>query len=293
MFNFGIAVTSMIGLMACATPSAFAQPVTSEDRPSLFDQAVARAELPDDNKRISGGNKVSFNENKWQVAILVAEIKNNLRAQFCGGTVVAEQWILTAAHCIDKKKAANKYDILVGTDTLAVDCCRLPAIDYIIHPQYDARRKDGVSKHDYDIALIKVDTSKKSIKEYIIDLYDHDSPVGKDMRATGWGVTERRYSPTVNLLGVMLPVIDNDICNLKKSYDKTVTENMFCAGDEMGKRDTCKGDSGGPGTVEYNGKMFLIGVTSWGDSCGKLFKYGVYTRVHNFKSWIKEVTTEK
>ena len=270
-----------------------AQSVERQEKFSLYDQAVARAKLPDDSKRVSGGGRVSFSDNKWQAALLVADIKNTLRAQFCGGIVVDESWILTAAHCIDTKKTPAGYEVLVGTSTLEADCCRLPVLDYKIHPNYKPNRNDGVSPHDNDIALIKVETSKKDIKDYKIGLFEYDSPIGKEMRATGWGVTERRYSPTINLVGIVVPIIDNNTCNLKKSYDSTVTKNMFCAGDELNIKDTCKGDSGGPATIDYNGSRFLIGITSWGDGCGKLFKFGVYTRVYNFRNWINSIIAKK
>jgi secreted trypsin-like serine protease len=69
---------------------------------------------------------------------------------------------------------------------------------------------------------------------------------------------------------------------------QVITDNMFCAGYMEAARDACSGDSGGPLVVHYRGTTFLLGVVSWGEKCADKGKYGVYTRLANFLSWINE-----
>ena len=63
---------------------------------------------------------------------------------------------------------------------------------------------------------------------------------------------------------------------------------MFCAGYLDAAMDACSGDSGGPLVVHYRGTTFLLGVVSWGEQCAAKGKYGVYTRLANFLSWIDQ-----
>ena len=86
---------------------------------------------------------------------------------------------------------------------------------------------------------------------------------------------------------VMVPTITNDDCNIKEAYDGRVTHSMLCAGyPGEGGKDSCTGDSGGPLVCDENGQAVLAGVVSWGDSCAKPDKPGVYSRVTYVLDWI-------
>ena len=66
---------------------------------------------------------------------------------------------------------------------------------------------------------------------------------------------------------------------------------MFCAGDLLGKKDACKGDSGGPAVAQIHGRATLFGITSWGYGCGRRNKPGVYTKVREYVKWIQRNTS--
>lgn len=89
------------------------------------------------------------------------------------------------------------------------------------------------------------------------------------------------------LMKVRLPIVSMEAC--KQSTEKIITDNMFCAGYSEESQDACKGDSGGPFAVLYQGTWYLLGIVSWGEGCAEVGKYGAYTRVSNYLSWIKEV----
>ena len=84
-----------------------------------------------------------------------------------------------------------------------------------------------------------------------------------------------------------MPTITNDACDIYYGNKGRITESMVCAGypDEGGK-DSCTGDSGGPLVCNENGRAVLAGVVSWGDSCAKPGKPGVYSRVTHILNWI-------
>ncbi|KPP65868.1 hypothetical protein Z043_115681 [Scleropages formosus] len=103
---------------------------------------------------------------------------------------------------------------------------------------------------------------------------------------TGWGVTKYLGTSSRFLRKVDLPAVDQKKCI--QSTDKVITDNMFCAGYLEEQMDACSGDSGGPFVSYYRDTWYLTGVVSWGEGCGTKGKYGVYTRLENFLSWIEE-----
>lgn len=103
---------------------------------------------------------------------------------------------------------------------------------------------------------------------------------------TGWGATRYLGRSSRFLRKVVLPVIDHKAC--MQSTEQIITDNMFCAGFLNAEMDACTGDSGGPFVVNYKDTWFLTGVVSWGEKCAMEGKYGVYTRLSNFLTWLHE-----
>jgi len=127
---------------------------------------------------------------------------------------------------------------------------------------------------------------------------------------TGWGKVENKANRTKKsvpdseadyfggstlLREARVPVIPQASCKMNykdhsgRSRPKSLIsdESMFCAGHLSGGADTCKQDSGGPAVAEINGKATLVGITSWGDGCGRPNRPGVYTKVGNYVDWIQ------
>ena len=109
--------------------------------------------------------------------------------------------------------------------------------------------------------------------------------------ATGWGVTtEGGMFLAANLQKVTIPVVDDETCFME--FGGLMRDNMVCAGEEG--KDSCSGDSGGPLVcpLAEGGSLVLVGVTSWGQGCGRPNKPGVYTEVAYFIDWIRDTITE-
>lgn len=261
----------------------------SVEQPSLLQQAINRFEQKSGSGRIMGGTKAKWASNPWQVALVHANDPNNSQAQFCGGSYVAPRWVVTAAHCIDRRYGPERYQVLSGTDNLLQGGRRSRVIKYIVHERW--RLSTNNNQYDNDIALLQIDPSSP-------ELYGEPIPITSPsinldilkpkILVTGWGVTERRPTGTESLMQITVPyVATSPKCNAKKSYGGRITDNMFCAGIQAGKIDSCQGDSGGPATALVNKRRVLVGIVSWGDGCGEVDKYGVYTRLTNYADWIK------
>jgi secreted trypsin-like serine protease len=232
------------------------------------------------DQRIVGGKPVTLKENPWQIAIVSKRIPINSMAQFCGGSIVATRWVVTAAHCVDSGTLPAQIEILTGTESLVNGGTRVPVTGITVHPNWNPKT------HDFDIALIQTGADlggtpiagDTSANEYAPTL---------DIRVTGWGRTSKSTQAGSKVLqGVSMPYVARATCNRPASYDGDITDNMICAGLQAGGVDSCQGDSGGPATAAFNGTRRLVGIVSWGEGCALRDKYGVYTRVANFATWV-------
>ena len=235
--------------------------------------------------RVIDGTVVSQNNDMWR---FIVAIKQN-GGQFCGGSLIAKNWVLTAAHCLSQDDGTplssdNSYKVSVGAYNIN------ETIDYgvkrfIVHPQYDATTTDN------DIALIELDANVTIVPTIA---YDKSYTLVDDTqtRVAGWGNMNRSNETPVypdNLREALVPIVDYDTCNASNAYNGDITTNMLCAGYMDGRRDGCQGDSGGPLVVDNT----LVGIVSWGNGCGVVNFPGVYTKVQNYATWIDGYTALK
>ena len=105
---------------------------------------------------------------------------------------------------------------------------------------------------------------------------------------TGWGSKKEGGEGLKRMHQATVPIVEQDTC--KRSHKKyLVSNNMLCAGHFNGTLgDACKGDSGGPLAIKNRQRWVLAGIVSWGDGCGGIRKYGVYTRVSKVARWIND-----
>ncbi|XP_076832395.1 coagulation factor X [Brachyhypopomus gauderio] len=239
----------------------------------------------EDDTRIVGGQLQRQGGSPWQ-ALLYRKDDNS----FCGGTLIAPRWVVTAAHCLQEKP---DYVTIGDYDKLRADEGeqKIKVERTVIHPYYHEYTFDS------DIALIRlsqpVEFSQVASPACLPDAHLATQLVRNGERGlvTGWGATSYLGSSSRFLRKVMLPVVTQEDCI--QSTEQVITDNMFCAGYLHAEKDACTGDSGGPFVVNYRGTWFLTGVVSWGEKCAAEGKYGVYTRLGNFLQWIRDEMEKK
>ncbi|XP_030751258.1 trypsin-1-like [Sitophilus oryzae] len=225
--------------------------------------------------RIIGGDPADIKDYPYQVLLMIdGEAK-------CGGSILTESFILTAAHCVYDVRA-SQLSIRAGSSyrSSGGQVVTVAALTY--HDYFDS------DTYDYDIAILKLSrplTLGVGVAIVQLPATTDDIIAGEEASATGWGLTDSNGTTLPEQLRVVvLPQITTQTC--KNYYGSYITDTMFCAGYKTGGKDTCLGDSGGPIVVDG----YVIGITSWGsENCAESGKPGVFTKVSFFRDYIDKI----
>jgi secreted trypsin-like serine protease len=227
--------------------------------------------------RIVGGVAAAAGAWPWAAAITLVRGDGSL-FQYCGGSLIAPDWVLTAAHC--EVDASDK--VILGRNDLTSAAGEVLDVSFVLtHSDYDG------STNDNDIALVKLAAPST---QATVDLVDAaESAAQPDDLATiiGWGrLAEGGQASPTALQQVQVPLRTNAEC--QQGYSTTITANMVCAGLDAGQLDSCQGDSGGPLMVRSSaaGPWQQAGVVSFGIGCARAGIFGVYSRVARYRDWI-------
>jgi secreted trypsin-like serine protease len=253
----------------------------------------------------------------WQIALKV-RLNDGRELQICGGSIIAERWVLTAAHCIvvgedAQQIPANRLLVVEGTQHLEQGGTKLE-VKRVILKGYDPKRQTN------DIALLELAQPAKSIPAPYArpENADLEKP-GRPAVVTGWGLLQNvKWDKEKNqwihkqtgqvvppeeakdskLRQVELPLVGWQACRdfYEAIREKVpgvgdVSDHNICAAVPEGGKDSCQGDSGGPLVARTEDNFYVqIGVVSWGVGCGIRGVPGVYTRVAAYEGWLREQT---
>ncbi|XP_068903376.1 brachyurin-like [Tenebrio molitor] len=232
--------------------------------------------------RIIGGVVASNGQYPYAVAFYY-NVNDEIR--FCGGTIVGEKAILTAAHCL---KDSTGFVIYLGTNNIGQENSNAVIVNsttYVAHPQYNSQNLEN------DIGIILLSspiTFNDNIKS--IELATETLATYEETIAVGWGTTRNEDTlPSDVLYHVSLVTLSNAAC--QRVYGTQIKDTMVCA-NGYGSEGICRGDSGGP-LVQKNseGKDILVGVASFfsGYGCDTNDPSG-FTRTYEYSAWIKEAS---
>ena len=243
-------ILSMLVMFSCDTDSTL---TTEPTLMSMEQNTINPGELP--MPMIVGGTEVdpACPDCKYPFMVSV-QWTGNWGGHYCGGSLVREDWVVTAAHCMTGESTSgtvvkiglHNVNGTTGSETRYID-------EIIIHPNYNSNSLNN----DYALLHLTQPSSFEPIQLVTDDSHDEEPVMSTVM---GWGATSSGGWSSNTLLEVDVPI--DDSCG---SIGNQVTNNMICAGDSNGGEDSCQGDSGGPLIMtNSDGEYELIGIVSWG-----------------------------
>ncbi|XP_064015882.1 chymotrypsin-like protease CTRL-1 [Pogoniulus pusillus] len=232
------------------------------------------------SERIVNGQTATPGSWPWQVSL-----QSRSGSHFCGGSLINEYWVVTAAHCnfnpYSHVVVLGEYDLSNPQGVQVKTVARA-----ITHPDWNPNTFNS------DITLLRL-SSPAQLSSYVSPIClapaNLNLPNNLQCVTTGWGrVNPNSQALASRLQQVTLPLISESQC--MQYWGSRITSSMLCAGG-VGAT-SCQGDSGGP-LVTLNGNYWmLIGIVSWGTSDCNTNTPAMYTRVSQFRSWIDYIVSQ-
>ncbi|XP_014470116.1 PREDICTED: mucin-17 [Dinoponera quadriceps] len=243
--------------------------------------------------KIVGGKGAQFGEWPWQVLVREATWLGLFTKNKCGGVLITDKYVITAAHCQPGFLASlvavfGEYDISGELETKRSVTKNVRRV--IVNRGYDP------ATFENDLALLELE-SPVQFDEHIVPICMPEDGIdftGRMATVTGWGRLKYNGGVPSVLQEVQVPIMENAVCQemfQTASHSKLILDSFLCAGYANGQKDSCEGDSGGPLVMQQpDGRWFLVGTVSHGIKCAAPYLPGVYMRTTYFKPWLHSIT---
>uniref|UniRef100_A0A3Q4BWB0 Peptidase S1 domain-containing protein n=1 Tax=Mola mola TaxID=94237 RepID=A0A3Q4BWB0_MOLML len=250
--------------------------------PYKADNTAVECGIAPFSTRIVGGQDAAVGAWPWQASL------HKDRHHICGGSLINNEYVLSAAHCFQSlvENLPNKHlAVLKEIKEEHKMLGKLRVSRIINHPNYNPATQDN------DIALLQLASTVQFtnyIKPVCLAAEGSVYSAGTNSYITGWGTVGSGVPLPLpqTLQEVSVPIVSNRVCN--RAYLGSITNNMLCAGLNEGGKDSCQGDSGGPLVTENDTRWIQGGIVSFGEGCALAKFPGVYTRVSNYQTWINQ-----
>jgi len=232
-------------------------------------------------ERIIGGFEAPEDRHSYAVAL-----RDSL-GLFCGGSLIAKDVVLTAAHC-----KGPPFSVVIGRHDIRDEDGEVIGIKrQLPHPNYRAIATDN----DFMLVFLKRPASADNAQLVKLNFSNSVPQTGKAVTVMGWGDTDVSHNVELSdvLMKAQVNVIANDQCDASSgrlngmfdTYQGRITSNMICA--KANRRDSCQGDSGAPLVIQRGNGDLQVGIVSWGVGCASPNFPGVYARVSRAYFWIE------
>ncbi|NWR64577.1 TMPSC protease, partial [Bucorvus abyssinicus] len=238
---------------------------------------------------VVGGQDARVGTWPWSVSLQVRHGRGFF-AHVCGGVLISESSVLTAAHCVTGRTDPSSWRAVLGAHDLqkyVKHATKRKIRSITVHPEFDRELLQN------DIALFDLAPAvhfSARIQPICLPPAHVHPHVENGTRCfiTGWGRTAEKGTTSAVLKEAEVEIIPHSICSRSSAYGILVNHNMICAGTQSGGTDTCQGDSGGPLACYHPSthRYYLIGIASFGVGCGRQTFPGVYVRVSRYSLWI-------
>lgn len=231
--------------------------------------------------RIMSGDIAAKAAWPWQASLQ----HNNIHQ--CGATLISNTWLVTAAHCFKRNANPYQWTVSFGT-TIDPPLMKRNVKRIVLHERYQSPARE------YDIAVVQFSpkvTFTDDVHRVCLPEASASFQPNSTVYITGFGALYYGGESQNDLREARLKIISDDVCKQPHVYGSDIKFGMFCAGYLDGVYDACRGDSGGPLVIkDLKDTWYLIGIVSWGDTCGQKNKPGVYTMVTYYRNWIASKT---
>lgn len=248
--------------------------------------------------KITAGKNAELGDWPWMAALFFrskSDPQNVTPKYRCGATLIAREWVITAAHCFEE--SSTLVSVRLGDLNLnqsindGASPIDVPIREVILHSEYTTRPTTN------DIALVRLRTPvtyTALIRPICIlngaqrfrsnGFYENKRPF-----ITGWGRSSFQGELSSILQEAQIDIVDNERCvSDYANFRAVIDHRVLCAGGDG--KDSCRGDSGGPLMIPMGAVHYLAGIVSFGVGCADADFPGVYTRVAEFAEWISRVT---